>query len=456
MTGAARTAAATFARAVCDQYASIGQLEDRDLALLASANLFGTMSISIVLPLLPTYADDLGAGPVVVGAIFAAPAAVRALGSLPAGYLADRIGRRRLIVGGAVLNGAAVIALALAWSPLSILLLRALDGLGMAAKGPATTAYIGDTVPGEERGQAMGAYRTAGMLGLAVGPAVGGAIAFVGGHAAPFAVLGAATLCSALALVAFLRPIERRDRTSTRECSEGEPTNRARTGERSARGRLEAALERAIPDASRVRPFASLSIVAPGVSVLVSQLGTGAFAPLLAPLLEGTVDAGPGYVSLAWSCFGLGMVLFTPIGGTVADRVGRKPPLIASKVGWAVVIAGLLVFETRPAPPALLFLGGVVSGLGGPAFGALQYELAPEGREGTLAGIYSGLDSTGQAIGPLLGGFLAGWVDIATVFALMAAVWVADTLTIAFGVRDRSRDGSGTDDPGEKRSTDAG
>ena len=131
------------------------------------------------------------------------------------------------------------------------------------------------------------------------------------------------------------------------------------------------------------------------------------------------------------------MVLTMPIGGTLADRWGRKPMLIVSKLVWALVVTGLALATVPQIPPALLLVAGVASAFGGPAMGALQYEVAPAGREGTVIGIYSALASAGIALGPLLGGWIVAELGLVVLFLAMGALWAGDTLTIAFGVRER-------------------
>lgn len=400
---------------LAEQYDSLGHLRDRDLALLAGAAVLDAMSGSILVPLLPAYAAETGAGPFLIGVIFAAPSATRALLSPVAGRVSDRFDRRRLVWTGMILGALSVVALGVVRSPLAFVALRGLDGAANAMKAPATTAYVGDSVPAEERGAAMGAYRTASMLGLAVGPAVGGALALAGGPSTPFVVLGAATLGAGVLLALRLRP------------ADGEPGDHERAGG-GARSL----------DAAELRTLATGSVLALATSSLISQVGTGAMSPLLAPLLARTVDAGPGYAGLAWSAFGLAMLVATPVGGTVADRRGRKPLVVGGKVVWAAVAVGLAAVTVPEVPPILLFAGGVASGASGPALSALQYESAPDGHEGTILGLYSATHAAGMALGPLLGGAVAGRFGVPGAFVGMGVLWALDTGTIALGVGDPS------------------
>jgi DHA1 family multidrug resistance protein-like MFS transporter len=405
----------TLARRFASQYDSLRHLRNPDLALLAIAGLFASMSHSIIVPLLPAYADSLGAGPVFIGLLFGAPAAVQAVFSPLFGYLADRMARKPLICLGIGLGAASVAALGLASGPLALLALRGIDGLALAMQQPATTAYIGDQYTENERGGALGAFKSAGLTGVAVGPALGGGLSIWGSLATPFLVLGSVTVFVGVLLTLRL-PRARPNETSENETED------------SWRPRL---------SLSAVRGSLTISMVALAASVFFSQLGTGAFSPFLAPLLEARVGGGPEYASLVWSAFGLAMVVAMPVGGTLADRWGRKPMLIVSKLVWGFVVCGLALATVPQIPPALLLVAGVASAFGGPAMGALQYEVAPSGREGTVIGIYSALASAGVALGPLLGGWVVAESGLVFLFLAMGALWAADTVTIALGIREQ-------------------
>lgn len=402
-----RTALASFA----SYYASLRHLREPRLALLSVANLLDKSSTSIVVPLLPLYAVSLGVGPVYLGLLFALPTAVSALFSTPFGYLADRVARKPLVVAGMALSAVGVLGLALVADPRALLALRAVDGFGSAMRNAPTTAYLGDLANDENRGQVMGAYQTLGMLSIAAGPALGGALVAVGSLATPFLVLGGATLVGAAALVG-LPPSERADGT---DADDAGPSLR----------------DTSLPD---LRAAATPTVVALVVSSAVAAIGTNALNPLLAPLLAATVDAGPTYVSLAWSSFGVGLVLFVPVGGTLADRAGRWRSLVLGKALWAAVVVGLVVGDHRLLPPLLLALGGVASAFAGPALVALRYESAPVGREASLLGVYGTVGAAGAAVGPLLAGVVASEFGLHTAILAVGLLWAVDAAAIAVGV----------------------
>lgn len=410
-----RTALASLA----SHYASLRHLREPRLALLSVVNLLDKSSSSIIVPLLPLYAESLGVGPIYLGLLFALPTAVSALFSTPFGYLADRVARKPLVVAGMALSAVGVLGLALVVDPRALLALRAVDGFGSAMRNAPTTAYLGDLADDENRGRVMAAYQTLGMLSIAVGPALGGVLVAVGSLATPFLVLGGATLVGATALLR-LPPSERAD---------GPDADGAGSSLRDA-------------SPSDVRAAATPTVAALVVSSAVAAVGTNALNPLLAPLLAATVDAGPTYVSLAWSSFGVGLVLFVPVGGTLADRAGRRRSLVLGKALWAAVVVGLVVGDHRLLPPLLLALGGVASAFAGPALGALRYESAPEGREASLLGVYGTVGAAGAATGPLLAGLVADEFGLRIAVLGVGLLWTADAVGIAVGVDERPANGS--------------
>ena len=408
---------------IVEYYGSLSELRDRRLAVLALANLLDKASTSVVVPLLPIYAEQLGAGPVFLGLLFTLPTGVSTLLSTPFGYLADRTGRRPWIVAGMILGGLSVLGVGLAGDPTTLLLFRGLDGAAMAMRSAPTTAYLGDVSEEESRGSVMAAYHAAGVVSIAVGPVLGGTLATIGTLATPFLVLGGLTLLGGVVLVWLPR-------------SDHEPRGESVFGGTSFGGSLSSA--RSATD--HVRERLTTTVGALLVSGLLAQIGTAALSPLFAPLLTETVGGGPAAVSLAWSGLGVGILVFVPVGGTLADGAGRKRTLILGKGIWSAVTIGLVLAWVPILPVALMALGGVASAFVGPAQTALRYESAPEGGEGSLIGAYKTTGSVGGTIGPLLGGAVAGGVGIRGAVLAIGVLWALDASVIALGVRDRSRE----------------
>ena len=396
---------------IVSQYSSLRHLQDRNLAVLSGVNFLDMMSMSIIVPLLPVYATELGASAFLIGTIFAAETATRAILSTPFGSLSDRFDRKLLISLGTIVSAAGIAAFGFVDTAVLLILFRIVDGIGTAMRGPVTTAYIGDSYDSEERGSAIGAYKTMGMLGVGIGPAVGGVLWSVGGLALPFILLGTATLVGGIVLLIYLERV---------------PTTSNEDNEVSL-------LSLSWSDFSELyTPSIGVLIT----SAFIAQLGSGAFNPLIAILLESTLQVDPGFTGIAWSMFGIAMFISMPVAGQLADSSGRRRNLVIGKLMWGGVVLLLVINNSQIVALGLLFLAGVASALAAPALGALRYETAPEDHQGMMMGLYSTVGAAGTAAGPIVGGWFADLTSVSVVFLVIAGLWFVDAIIIGVGVND--------------------
>ncbi|MGE0718054.1 MAG: MFS transporter, partial [Alphaproteobacteria bacterium] len=143
------------------------------LFLIVLVDLIG---FGIVIPLLPFYAEHLGAGPLTVTLAMAVYSLAQFVTSPLWGRLSDRIGRRPVLL--ASLAGAVGAYLLLAWAPTLAMLFLARAAAGaMAGNIAAAQAYVADVTPPAERARGMGVIGAAFGLGFILGPAIGGTLA---------------------------------------------------------------------------------------------------------------------------------------------------------------------------------------------------------------------------------------------------------------------------------------
>jgi len=132
--------------------------------------------------LLPLIAfEEVGFSVTALGLIFTGMAVLNIVCVIFLGGLADRVGRKRVIVWTLLATGLVTAAFALPMEPWLFILLAVLFGLATSIGGPVPAAYVAEVVPGRRRGPAIGVYRTFGDLAGIVGPIViGFAIGWLG------------------------------------------------------------------------------------------------------------------------------------------------------------------------------------------------------------------------------------------------------------------------------------
>ena len=144
------------------------------LATLSLAMLLSTLGISIANVALPTFATAFIASFQHVQWVVLAYLLVITTLVVPAGRLGDMIGRRRLLLAGILLSTTGSILCGLAPGLWALIAFRALQGLGAAILMALTLAFVGETVPKERTGSAMGVLGAMSAIGTALGPALGG------------------------------------------------------------------------------------------------------------------------------------------------------------------------------------------------------------------------------------------------------------------------------------------
>jgi MFS family permease len=181
---------------------------DPSLSAASQAGLVNNLNDGMAWGLLPLFYASHGLAIAEVGILAAAYPAVWGLGQIGTGALSDRIGRKGLIVGGMLLQAAAIVLIAAASTFTFWLLAAALLGLGTAMVYPTLLAAVADVATPSWRGAAVGVYRLWRDLGFAAGAIVAGVLA--DGAGMPFAIWAIGILTAASGLVVLVRMQETR------------------------------------------------------------------------------------------------------------------------------------------------------------------------------------------------------------------------------------------------------
>jgi DHA1 family multidrug resistance protein-like MFS transporter len=357
-------------------------MRSRPFIVLFISDLVANMGISMVSPLLPVYAKDLGASGIWIGLTFSIFAVSQTAISPFAGGWSDRHGRKPFIIAGLLLYFVAALGYLTAGTFLQVLAFRLLSGFGTSLIFSVARAYIGDIVPEGHEGRWFGVFATADVIGFGSGPIFAGTIRQVFGFSSVF--IGMALLMgSAAAIVAVLLPAH----TATERAAGvvGQTTD--------ALGSLRALRDRMV--------FALTFLMA------LQSLIFGATLSFLGVRLENLgVDAV--LVGLAFSMQSLASGVSQPIAGYLADVGSRLGIVLVGLLMAAVSLFALGIVTHLGVIYALLFVAGLGSSAAMVGAGAMQVAVGRRVGMGTVLGLGSAGNGIGVIFGSVVGGFVVG------------------------------------------------
>ena len=369
------------------------------------------LGLGIIGPIIPLYAEDMGATFVQIGLLSSAWSISRLIFTAPLGNLSDRSSKKKIIAAGLGVYAVISVLYVVAWDYASLISIRFLHGLGSAASMPIAYAYAAEITPEGKEGRFMGTMNMALFAGMGLGPLIGGYLTDYFTMSTPFYVMGALTALSLLLTMAFLPD----DHSQREKAAKAKPS---------------------------FRKVLSIKILrAAFVYRAVGALGRGSIMGFLSLYISGSVESGglglP--VSMAGLILSAGQfsaaLLQSPF-GIAADRYNKTLLIL---LGGLIGAVGLAMFPFANGPWEILaarLVFSVGSSIGMPALTAI---VAIEGREigvGTTMSVLQSAMSLGMIVGPLLSGFLVDIYGIKPTFFVSSFITLMGT--VAFWVLQRS------------------
>ncbi len=347
----------------------------RMVLLFASIFLVG-IGFSIIMPVLPYYAESMGANAFQLGLLMTVYAICQFIFAPIWGAYSDRVGRKPVLLAGITGFSVTFILFGFATKLWMLYVIRIAGGILACATMPTAMAYVGDSTSLEKRGSAMGMIGAAMGMGMVFGPAIGGLLSDIS-LAFPFVFAGILAFINALAVWRFL------------------PESLAQEQ------RVVSKVKRA-PLIEGLRSPLVILFLCICLASIGESIHHGTFALFSEAKLAFTAR------DIGWAFTTAGIVMAVVQGllvGRMINRFGEE-----KTAGLGIVIMGssfvLFLFMIN-IPTSIIFMAVFSAGVGliRPAITAAVSKRTVTA-QGSAMGILNGYDSLGRAIGPSLGGFM--------------------------------------------------
>lgn len=391
---------------------------NRVLVWICALTVVNQLGFGSIVPVVPLYARSFGVSQSAIGLTIGIYGLARFLLNMPAGQLADRIGRRNVLAIGGLIVALGNFLCALAPNYWAFLGARFVAGAGAALILTASQIAMADISTPERRGRILAVYSGVFSFAVGIGPFPGGVLAEHFGLPAPFFTF---TFLGLLAgAFAYFRV----------------PETRGMRG-----GQHTAAVMPLPPFREQARAmfsqtgFALISLV----SFAAFFARTGALFNIVPVIGEERLGLGPDQIGL-----GLAMISIIGLGlaypsGWLVDRFGRKVVIVP-----ATIISGLAMIVFSFAPNYAWFIVGCFTwscstGIGGAAPAAYAADMAPPGMNAVAMSAYRMLADFGYVAGPLLIGLAADTFGPNTALLGTAVGLVVVSLIFAFRAPETHR-----------------
>lgn len=388
---------------------------NRDYRILWSGMFLSELAAEIAYIAFPLLLLAHGGSAAAVAGVAAVLAGARTLVSLPAGALADRVDRKRVMVVAQGVRTAAMLSVAVAVlrgdPPLwHVLLVAAVEGAAAGVFVPAENAALPQVVPEEQLPQALARNAARPFAALLIGPALAG---FVFGlhEVLPFTLNTSVLAVSFVALAALHLPRPTAGAAAAAEVGDGDAADTA--------------IDAVPAGAERPGGFRSLLRMPTVRASLAWIVGVNlAFHALvvLVLIVSGEDDVAPGQLGLMMTCFGAGGL----VGALVADRLhgaALSPPVLVIGATWVfAAVAGAMAYAPRGVPlGVLLGVAATAMPVANTTVITCLLSAVPDGLRGRLSGLVGLGAELAATAGPVAAGVLATGTRDDTVRILGAA-----------------------------------
>jgi MFS family permease len=387
---------------------------DSALLLLAAMVFIVQVGVAVMLPLLPLYAQSLGAAPFVLGLLTSVFALTNAAGQLVTGFLAERFAMRRLLAAGIGSYALANFLIATASSAGLLVAFRGAAGLGGGVMLVGERLYLAQLVEPVRMAFANGVLSAAGSAGSVLGPAIGGLLASLGDLRLPFLLVGVTSLLATIGALFLPRPRQEAVPPAPPAVDPATEATTAALAEATVLARTETRPARATSDRRRL------------IVLLLAQTALnaafGAFITTYGPFAQERLGWATAEIGAVFALFGLGSIAFGPWLGRQADLRGRRNVAVLGLLPVLVFSACYLLELPRP----FLYGSAIIAGGGLAGTGASWYALLADatggGRRSRQFGIVAAISNLGIVVGATVAAQLWEGLDYVGVGFIVASI----------------------------------
>jgi MFS transporter, DHA1 family, multidrug resistance protein len=390
----------------------------RNLTAIWAVQVLAIVGFSLRVPFLPFFIGELGvpdtSGQALwSGVINAAGAGTMAITAPLWGIVADRHGRRMMLIRATFAGAFTVGLMAFATAPWQLAALRMVEGT-LTGTVTAATVLVVTTTPKARLGFALGLLQTAIFAGASFGPLVGGLLADRIGPRPTFLVAGAMLAAAGVLSVLVVREAFT-------------PTPRTVVDDDVRQGRWARFRASAVP-------LFGGAVVMLILALFVIRFAAMAVQPILPlfvqELVPGTTEAA-SISGIVLGALGLTSALSAVVLGRMGDRRGHKRLLVVCVAAAGLLYLPMALARTPWQLAALQGAFGIAAGGMIPAANALIANLTPSNRRATMYGITASAASLGAFIGPLMGATLAVAIGFRATFVAVGLLLAALAIALA-------------------------
>jgi MFS family permease len=353
---------------------------------LSLVSCFVILGVSIVSPVLPQYALSFSIPVALVGWAVSAFALARVVMDIPAGFLADRFGRKRNMIFGLILIILSSITAGTANNYAWLILARIIQGIGSALYVTSATTWVAQVTAGESRGRYMSLYSGLIFAGASFGPTIGGYTAAHFGLHAPFF---AYAVFAFIGLIATLPLKETADSIQATQ--------------------------------SKMRMKDVLSVLSNGPFMLVNCavlalffLRAGVRSTLIPLYTSLNLGLSEDKIGILLTVAAIVTALCTFPSGFLSDKVGRKKPIMACLFLSGIAALLIPLQGNLNSLMGVMAFYGLATGLQG-SIAAWPADVAPKDKLGTSMGVYRVMGDIGMVLGPITVSYIADYTGHLTV-----------------------------------------